>query len=557
MFIHFAPRATKVGPAALLLALGGCHLAPPVQPAIPLTASSATVANSGESRASTHSTSALVASPDDTAIRQASAQAHERGPSTNSEKRRTLADRLRMPAALPGSDLPPPQLPLDDVNDPEKLGRAIDGLFPELPQLDHSRQPLKARFDPTELASLEQFALENHPAVAQAQAGVQSAIGTMVQSGMYPNPSVGYEADTVNTGRTRGYQGVLLTQTLKTAGKLDLQKCSAAMSLYNAQLALSKASVNVRTQVRRAYFALLVAQEQERIAEAMGQFTNEIFRVRVDQLKGGQVAPYEPMVLRALALQARGAFDQARNRTDAARRQLAAALGTPESVPSIVAGVVDLIGPRIEFDGAVEIALSRHTDVLSARNIVHKSRFDLRLAEVTPIPDVSLYGAVQKDFTIEPFGTTYNLQVSIPVPVFDRNQGAIRAAGGQLVRASEEERRLRSTLSTDLAAAFERYQTHGDLVRLYRDQIIPDQSRAYRGMSDQHQQEPEKATLVEIVTTQQLLPNSINAYLTSLNEYWLAVVDLAELLQLEDVFENIPGAWETSNAVPPEPLPPQ
>ncbi|MBI5758296.1 MAG: hypothetical protein HZA46_07250 [Planctomycetales bacterium] len=53
------------------------------------------------------------------------------------------------------------------------------------------------------------------------------------------------------------------------------------------------------------------------------------------------------------------------------------------------------------------------------------------------------------------------------------------------------------------------------------------------------------------------MPNSINADLTLLNEYWLAIVDLAELLQLDDVFGNIPGAWETSVTAPPEPLPPQ
>ena len=56
-----------------------------------------------------------------------------------------------------------------------------------------------------------------------------------------------------------------------------------------------------------------------------------------------------------------------------------------------------------------------------------------------------------------------------------------------------------------------------------------------------------------IVTAQQTLANSINAYLASLNEYWSAVVDLAELLQLEDVFATIPGAWEKLGGMPPEP----
>jgi cobalt-zinc-cadmium efflux system outer membrane protein len=458
-----------------------------------------------------------------------------------------------MPEALPGSKLPPPSLPVEVLENPDKLRRAVESLYPDLPKLAPGGIPVETTSAPMDLAALEAFAIENHPAVSQANADLQAAIGTMIQAGLYPNPSIGYEADTVNTGRTRGNQGVMLTQTIKTAGKLDLKKCSATMSLYNSQLAQSKTSVAARSQVRRAYFAVLVAQEQERVAEALAEFTHEVYRVQVDQLRAGQAAPYEPMQLRALAVQARGAILVARNRTDSARRQLAASLGSPNAAPPVAAGQVDRPGPRIEFEPAVAAALERHPDVLAARNSVSKARYDLRLAEVTPIPDVDIYSAIQKDFTTPPFGTTYNLQVSVPVPVFDRNQGAIRTACGLLVRASEEERRLQTTLTADFARAFERYRTSRELVDLYRDQIIPDQSRAYRGVYEHHQQEPAKVTFGDIVTAQQSLANSITTYLASLTEYWSAVVDLAELLQLEDVFATIPGAWEISVDVPPVP----
>ena len=604
MFSHFAPRATKFVPAALFIALGGCQSVPPARSAsaIPPLTSGATeesrvgrgtrptnqdaeserrgdaesiaaprplisespslrvsvTPDLGGSRSSTHPTSDSLdraAGSKSSLIRQVSAQELLRTARTIEREETSLADRLRLPDALPGSKLPLPQLPVDVLDNPEKLRQAVDALYPELPQLAPSGTPLNSTAEPLDLAALERFALENHPSISQANGDVQAAIGTMIQAGMYPNPSVGYESDTVNTGRTLGNQGVMLTQTIKTAGKLDLKKCSATMSLYNAQFALAKASLSVRSQVRRAYFAVLVSQEQERVAEALAQFTHEVYRVQVDQLRGGQAAPYQPMQLRALAMQARGAILQARNRTDAARRQLAAALGMPDAAPPLARGQVNHPGPRIEFETAVELALQRHTDVLSARNSVHKARYDLRLAEVTPIPDVDIYSAIQKDFTTPPFGTTYNLQVSVPVPVFDRNQGGIRAACGQLVRASEEERRLQTTLTADFARVFERYRTNRDLVELYRDQIIPDQSRAYRGVYEHHQQEPNKVTFGDIVTAQQTLANSINAYLASLNEYWSAVVDLAELLQLEDVFATIPGAWDVSVDVPPEPLP--
>lgn len=559
MFSHCAPWATKVVPAALLFALVGCQIVPPapasaVRPLehwsatddlspVPATMNAAPADNLPAASGDLKSESIQLVSGQETP-RQTKGLGRE-APS--------LADRLRMPDALPGSRLAPPKLPVDALDQPEKIRQAVEAMYPDLPKLAPRLPPLETAVQPLDLAALEQFALEHHPVVRQANADVQSAIGTMVQAGLHPNPSFGYEADTVNTGRTRGYQGVLLTQTVKTAGKLDLQKSSATMNLFNAQLAQAKATVTVRSQVRRAYFALLTTQEQERVAEALAEFTQEVYRVQVDQLKSGQAAPYEPMQLRALTLQSRGAILQARNRAEAARNQLAAALGLPDSVPPEIAGTLDWHGPRIDRDAALQFVFARHSDLLAARNIVHKARYDLRLAEVTPIPDLNFYTAIQKDYTTPPFATTYNLQVFVPVPVFDRNQGAIRAASGLLVRASEEERRLQSTLTADFSRVFERFRTSRDLLLLYRDQIIPDQSRAYRGVYERHQQEPDKVTFGEIVTAQQTLANSITIYLVSLNDYWAAVVDLAELLQLDDVFTTIPGAWELSVDVPPMP----
>ena len=42
------------------------------------------------------------------------------------------------------------------------------------------------------LAELEQMALSNNPTLAQAAAEIHAATGRKLQSGLYPNPTVGY-----------------------------------------------------------------------------------------------------------------------------------------------------------------------------------------------------------------------------------------------------------------------------------------------------------------------------------------------------------------------------
>src|SRR5207249_7495945 len=124
--------------------------------------------------------------------------------------------------------------------------------------------------------------------------------------GAYPNPTSGFQGDTIGDGATAGFQGVFFDQVIKTGNKLKLQQAAATMDLLNAELALRKAQSDLAGQVRTNYFAVLVAQENIRVSKALVRFTDSLYRSQVDLLATnvGLAAPYEPMQLRPLALQA-------------------------------------------------------------------------------------------------------------------------------------------------------------------------------------------------------------------------------------------------------------
>jgi cobalt-zinc-cadmium efflux system outer membrane protein len=172
----------------------------------------------------------------------------------------------------------------------------------------------------------------------------------------------------------------------------------------------------------------------------------------------------------------------------------------------------------------------------------------LRLAEVTPIPDVSLKLVVQKDYTTPPFYTTANVEIGAPIPVWDRNQGAIKQARADLARAIDDIPRTRLDLLNRLADAMERYQTNRAQVDAYLKRILPDQVRAYRGLVQQTQ-----PSFADIVNAQQQLNTFLAAYLTALQAQWQAVVDLAALAQLDDLY--LPSGGPECGPPEPEPEP--
>src|SRR5262249_10610397 len=149
--------------------------------------------------------------------------------------------------------------------------------------------------------------------------------------------------------------------------------------LEMAELKLRQAQADLRTQVRTYYFAVLVARENLKVTRAMAKLADEVAQVLFEQLKGGVVAPYEPLQLRVLALQSRGAVVQAHNRYLAAWKQLTSAMGLPGMPLIDLAGRVDSGIPLYQYDKLLAYVLTNHTDVLTAQVGEEKARQVLRL----------------------------------------------------------------------------------------------------------------------------------------------------------------------------------
>jgi cobalt-zinc-cadmium efflux system outer membrane protein len=199
-----------------------------------------------------------------------------------------------LPKEVPGAGVPPLSLPERDPNDLTPRNEAIDRLFPELPAPPKVAPTPSGARAPMSLDAIKEMALQNSPLLQQAQADIESAIGTAVQSGTHPNPTVGYEADTVNSLGSRNYQGVFFTQLIKTGGKLELARAADNVALMNRQLALRRSRFDLLARTQANYYQVLVAQETLRATEAFVRFSNEVYRIQVDQLKGAKSTPTSP-----------------------------------------------------------------------------------------------------------------------------------------------------------------------------------------------------------------------------------------------------------------------
>ncbi|MGH7136018.1 MAG: TolC family protein, partial [Pirellulales bacterium] len=258
---------------------------------------------------------------------------------------------------MPGSETPAVQLPAEED--------AINQLYPALPPL-----PLEPRMlpgpdgRPYSLSELQRIAAANSPALRQAVADVHRALGIYQQARTYANPTASYFGDPTNNNATTGVQGIGIEQVILTGGKMKLSAAAAYKNVENAQYSLRAARNDLATQVRQAYFALLVDRETLAVTRAVARFTDEIYQLSAQLLKGGTTAEYEPTALRAQANTTRLAYQQAITTYIYDWKSLVAILGLRQLPLTEVAGRIDRFIPYYDYDQVSAYVMRNHTDIL-------------------------------------------------------------------------------------------------------------------------------------------------------------------------------------------------
>src|SRR6202048_3282258 len=118
------------------------------------------------------------------------------------------------------------------------------------------------------LEELQQMALQNNPTFAQSAANIQAAEGRKKQSGLYPNPTVGYQGEQIRGGSFHGgEQGFFIQQDIVLGGKLGLNRKIFDLELKQAQTEAEEQKLRVMTNVGMSYIQALAAQQRLKLRQ--------------------------------------------------------------------------------------------------------------------------------------------------------------------------------------------------------------------------------------------------------------------------------------------------
>lgn len=375
---------------------------------------------------------------------------------------------------------PAPEQPLSNPADAE--------LVPEPSALVEAGEPAVALASTgLTLEDLQSQALVNNPAIGRAMALVGAARGECVQAGLGPNPSVGYEGQQLGSGGRAEQHGVTFGQEIVTGGKLRYRRAAASQGVAVAEQELAAVRLRVLTDVRVAYYGVLVAQRKVRLAEDLVSLGDELTGAADALFKAKEVGRVDAIQANLERQQASVAQENVRQRLDSAWRELAAVVGDPSLTPQPLAGDPLTTAARLDFDSALTRLQTESPEVAAASAELQRARLTVQRERREPIPNVTLQGLVNwRDNGIggDPDG---GVAVSVPVPLFNRNQGAIYRAERELAAANQALLQLELALKQRLAPVYERYAAAQQQTTLYRDTILPQAEESLRLTRDMYQ----------------------------------------------------------------------
>jgi cobalt-zinc-cadmium efflux system outer membrane protein len=368
-----------------------------------------------------------------------------------------------------------------------------------------------------------QTALRQNPLLRAAEAEVAASRGTIEQAGVRPNPILGVDQE--DTRRETRTSTVVISQPLELGGKraarVELARRGREVAL--ADLAIRRAEVRAGTIY--AFFEALITQERVRAAEESVVIAARGTAAAARRVAAGKVSPTEETRARVAEATTRIELRQAQADRQVAQRALGLVMGVAEADLGPLDGSLDALPAPPAVDSMAQ-RVSQAPMLRRAQREVQRADAAYALERARRIPDVVVSLGAKR---AQEVGRNQPLiGVSIPLPVFDTNQGAqleaLRRRDAAQAIAEAEEQRIR----TELQQTVDLLQSRASEAQVLRQEVLPGAQSAFDAASRGF--ELGKFSFLDVLDAQRTLLQARTQYLRTLAEFNRAAAEFERRL---------------------------
>lgn len=316
-------------------------------------------------------------------------------------------------------------------------------------------------------------AFAQNPELAAAGREIGIAEGERRQAGLIPNPELSWEVE--DTRRETRTTTVTLSQPLELGGKRGARIAVAGAGQAIAQLDLERQRNGLRADVVQAFHTALRAQTALELAQQSQALTERGLRVVQGRVTAGQSSPVEATRAQVQLAQAQAQVRRAASQRSVAYQALARLTGSP------VARFDRLLATDLSPGAApaAEALLARVEQTAEWRLAaaqVERGEASLGSEKAQRIPDLTV--SLGSQYSREDRERVNVVGLSMPLPLFDRNQGNVLVAARRADQARDLRNAVELRLRSETRSALSQWATAMQEVQAYDRTILPSAQQA-------------------------------------------------------------------------------
>ena len=377
------------------------------------------------------------------------------------------------------------------------------------------------------LAQALALTLKQNPDLAAFSWDVRSAEARVLQARLRPNPELGMQSEDISGSRpgfSHSQTTLQLSQLLELGGKRTARVREATFGRELAKLDYESKRLDILKKTAQAFVEVLSAQERVRLGQENLELASGLIPDIRKRIEAGKASAVEQTRSEVAVASARIELDQAKRSLITARQHLAAQWGSAQPKFAQVVGDLEHVTylPSLEN---LSLSLAQNPEIARWEPETDKRQATLRLQQAQAVPNITLSAAPR--YIGETREWTSVIGFSLPLPLWNRNQGAILEAKHQLAKADDEKRSAVTRLSSELNDAYQTVARTSNEIHVLKESVLPGAEKAVEAIRQGY--EAGRFSYLDVNEARRTLTTARLQYLQALSDYHKAVAEIEAL----------------------------
>ncbi|MRR34448.1 TolC family protein [bacterium] len=336
---------------------------------------------------------------------------------------------------------------------------------------------------PLTLPQAVEYALANNGELKALRAEKEVARAGLERAVLFPNPTLELSGDTgALTGSSdESVLSIGLSQEFLTGGKRTKRRTVAERETEAVHHQVADKERLIALEVKTACSELALAQQRQELAQRAIDLNGKLLEITRERLAAGDIPELEVNLARVELARSEGRKIEAERELNPLLARLRTLLGVPVGEEVTLIGGAERKPLGVSLHEVSRLAHENRPDLKSLEAARARGGAEVKLAEAERLPNVTLGFGYTHERSVDDTGTAeektrdnlLGVKISIPLPVFDRNQAGIREAQARKQSAESRLEFARMSVEREIEGDYARLAAAEKALDLYTTGILP------------------------------------------------------------------------------------